>query len=575
MGKQRKKSRDEAKIGTGKVTAVQVAFMVECYLRDQQYSKTLTEFKAEASTLISPYKSVPKRLMSLSAILNEYITLKEQQLAVSQEKARIDKLFRGLQDMVGAYQVGSLPAWFPTMQASVDCPPTAVCAARTGSTPVSGAYPCNAGVTMKGSDPRNIINIEQTSVQEVQHAKRKIPVRSRDLPPGDAGGAQLKKARANTGDLAKLQAKRVTSYSTKEVQALNPLQPSTPPVQQFPPIPKNQNAVYVTSMTVHSASLANGHLPCQASQSKVDSQDLQRPTNLSYQNSTNAQINVKLQDPQTPPRAGCYQEDGSTPQTNCSNDNRFDLVDSMYSYSNNSPVYASNATLSESCQQSIDLSCEGQGLRKPQKPSGAGDFNVDHIQIKKQTSKCRTLDFKTPIASNSYLATASPPGQQAFLSEDIERQTSPELSDSFLEDFLSSDAVSPEDLSSIDEILADLGEVSFSDLLGDVIPEEIQEPNLVFHEIQHPETIHEARSFNGNDAYNRTLLRTNDIDVLSQLTDKEMNRQEIRYSGLSPLSPSKNQQTRSGEKLRESQGKENLLVSVRRDKNTASGLRRL
>ncbi|KAJ7519609.1 hypothetical protein O6H91_20G045900 [Diphasiastrum complanatum] len=484
MGKQRKKSRDEAKIGTGKVTAVQVAFMVECYLRDQQYSKTLTEFKAEASTLISPYKSVPKRLMSLSAILNEYITLKEQQLAVSQEKARIDKLFRGLQDMVGAYQVGSLPAWFPTMQASVDCPPTAVCAARTGSTPVSGAYPCNAGVTMKGSDPRNIINIEQTSVQEVQHAKRKIPVRSRDLPPGDAGGAQLKKARANTGDLAKLQAKRVTSYSTKEVQALNPLQPSTPPVQQFPPIPKNQNAVYVTSMTVHSASLANGHLPCQASQSKVDSQDLQRPTNLSYQNSTNAQINVKLQDPQTPPRAGCYQEDGSTPQTNCSNDNRFDLVDSMYSYSNNSPVYASNATLSESCQQSIDLSCEGQGLRKPQKPSGA-------------------------------------------------------------------------------------------DLLGDVIPEEIQEPNLVFHEIQHPETIHEARSFNGNDAYNRTLLRTNDIDVLSQLTDKEMNRQEIRYSGLSPLSPSKNQQTRSGEKLRESQGKENLLVSVRRDKNTASGLRRL
>lgn len=52
----------------------------------------------------------PKSLLTLEAILNEYVTLKEQKLWIDrersrleQEKLRVQNLLRGLQDVVNSY----------------------------------------------------------------------------------------------------------------------------------------------------------------------------------------------------------------------------------------------------------------------------------------------------------------------------------------------------------------------------------------------------------------------------------------------------------------------------------------
>jgi hypothetical protein len=41
-----------------KVSESQVAFMVECYLRDRRFTKTLAQFRSEASGSLNPLKSV-------------------------------------------------------------------------------------------------------------------------------------------------------------------------------------------------------------------------------------------------------------------------------------------------------------------------------------------------------------------------------------------------------------------------------------------------------------------------------------------------------------------------------------
>lgn len=45
----------------------------------------------------------PKGLLSLGAILDEYICLKEQKLVIDNEKCRVEKLLQGMQDAMNAY----------------------------------------------------------------------------------------------------------------------------------------------------------------------------------------------------------------------------------------------------------------------------------------------------------------------------------------------------------------------------------------------------------------------------------------------------------------------------------------
>ncbi|XP_021756773.1 uncharacterized protein LOC110721864 [Chenopodium quinoa] len=99
-------------VGKGKVTPVQVAFIVDRYLADNNYSKTRSAFHSEVSSLISKsfLQETPKSLLSLGELLDEYIWLKEQKVIIEQEKnglvqekCRIQTLLQGMQDLMNVY----------------------------------------------------------------------------------------------------------------------------------------------------------------------------------------------------------------------------------------------------------------------------------------------------------------------------------------------------------------------------------------------------------------------------------------------------------------------------------------
>lgn len=109
MGRQARGKKPE-KLGTGKVTPVQVAFIVDRYLAENHYTKALAEFRSEAASVlgVAQPRQVPKSMLSLADILDDYITLKEQRITLGQEKARMDQLLLGMQDIIYAYQSGGM-----------------------------------------------------------------------------------------------------------------------------------------------------------------------------------------------------------------------------------------------------------------------------------------------------------------------------------------------------------------------------------------------------------------------------------------------------------------------------------
>ncbi|KAL0775190.1 hypothetical protein Bca101_040342 [Brassica carinata] len=106
------RSKSSERVGKGKVTPMQVAFLVDRYLCDNRFLETRSVFRSEASSLISksPLREVPCSLIPLDDILNEYISLKEQKVIVDQEKASLDQektrvqnLLHGMQDVMNVY----------------------------------------------------------------------------------------------------------------------------------------------------------------------------------------------------------------------------------------------------------------------------------------------------------------------------------------------------------------------------------------------------------------------------------------------------------------------------------------
>ncbi|KAH1241954.1 hypothetical protein GmHk_07G019405 [Glycine max] len=118
-GKQSKARKPEV-FGKGKVTPTQIAFIVDRYLCDNNFSSTRSTFRNEASSLIShsPIHEAPKTLLTLGEMLDEYICLKEQKVmlnqeraAVEQEKNRVQMLLQGMHNVMTAYNAsGNLPA---------------------------------------------------------------------------------------------------------------------------------------------------------------------------------------------------------------------------------------------------------------------------------------------------------------------------------------------------------------------------------------------------------------------------------------------------------------------------------
>ncbi|XP_038980057.1 polycystic kidney disease protein 1-like 3 isoform X2 [Phoenix dactylifera] len=148
MAKQHKVRKHE-NIGKGKVTPVQIAFIVDRYLADNNYTDTLAAFRAEASDLFSKTKGkeVPKGLLGLGEILDEYISLKEKRMMVDQEKWRVEMALQGMQDVMLAYHSAGPPA-LP--------PPPPLLPPQFVATPVAPLLP--ASYHSSGSPPGCMVN---------------------------------------------------------------------------------------------------------------------------------------------------------------------------------------------------------------------------------------------------------------------------------------------------------------------------------------------------------------------------------------------------------------------------------
>ncbi|GMH10201.1 hypothetical protein Nepgr_012042 [Nepenthes gracilis] len=112
MGRQAKPRKPENSVGKGKVTPVQVAFIVDRYLADNNYSETRSIFRTEASSLLAKSTAfeAPKTLLTLGVMLDEYICLKEEKVILEQEKSqleqeksRVQALLQGMQDLMNIY----------------------------------------------------------------------------------------------------------------------------------------------------------------------------------------------------------------------------------------------------------------------------------------------------------------------------------------------------------------------------------------------------------------------------------------------------------------------------------------
>ncbi|XP_042055172.1 uncharacterized protein LOC121799772 isoform X1 [Salvia splendens] len=181
MGKQSKTKKQEI-VGKGKVTPVQIAFIVDRYLSDNNYIQTRSNFRSEASHLIakSPVQEAPKSLLSLAAILDEYVTLKEQKVLVDQERQRIEheklrvqNLLSGMQEAMNAYNTPPPPpsAGYYRMYNTT---PAMISASRLSntrnictdySTPITNQAPTKRKETKHASDGPAASKRSRTSTQ--------------------------------------------------------------------------------------------------------------------------------------------------------------------------------------------------------------------------------------------------------------------------------------------------------------------------------------------------------------------------------------------------------------------------
>ncbi|CAA7406394.1 unnamed protein product [Spirodela intermedia] len=174
MGKQQSPpEKIPANAGKGKVTPVQIAFIVDRYLADSGYTATLASFRSEAAGRFSKTRNrePPKGLLSLAEILDEYVKLKEQRIVVDQEKHRVEALLRGINDAVQAYHsagidggrstVSPLPHNYLPSPSTPHPPPPSEVSVR----PAVSSFPhYSSSISPPGSDlVRNVLVLKSPS----------------------------------------------------------------------------------------------------------------------------------------------------------------------------------------------------------------------------------------------------------------------------------------------------------------------------------------------------------------------------------------------------------------------------
>ncbi|XP_010528638.1 PREDICTED: uncharacterized protein LOC104805691 [Tarenaya hassleriana] len=202
MGKPSRSKRSE-NFEKGKVTPMQVAFLVDRYLCDNRFSETRSVFRSEAASLMSksPACEVRESLMTLDDIINEYICLKEQKVMadqersrLEQEKARVQNLLQGMQDVMNAYNA-SVAAAPPGIPAAAPTPEIPLVSQTTVMTPQQNNFHSSPSgctvyktanimpVSLPGNKRVECRNFSTPSTSQSMTRKRKGPEFSSGAPP--------------------------------------------------------------------------------------------------------------------------------------------------------------------------------------------------------------------------------------------------------------------------------------------------------------------------------------------------------------------------------------------------------
>ncbi|KAI3507402.1 hypothetical protein L1887_22387 [Cichorium endivia] len=158
MGKQTRSKKSESAIGKGKVTPIQVAFIVDRYLLDNNFVRTRSAFRSEASHLI------PKSPVN------------EEKIRLEQEKFRVQTLLRGMQDAMNAYNGGG-----PSASAAAPLPSSVV----MPTLPAGAIMASPAGAAKSIYQPVMLSNNREAALQITP-----VPLTSHVSPPTKPSHAQ-------------------------------------------------------------------------------------------------------------------------------------------------------------------------------------------------------------------------------------------------------------------------------------------------------------------------------------------------------------------------------------------------
>ncbi|XP_038905640.1 uncharacterized protein LOC120091608 [Benincasa hispida] len=300
MGKQTKARKSEnASKGTGNVTPVQVAFIVDRYLSDNNYAETRSFFRLEASSLIakSPIQEAPKSLLSLEAMLDEYISLKEQKVILNQErrcleqeKIRVHTLLQGMQTVMSAYNSSGRSST-PSISAAPDKVAAVGQSASPVGCPINIKQPVRPEVT-----PQNPNGGSQSFITPVNNDleanKRKSSKTSIVVPPASKRSRNKSSSRKS---------------ASKDADALS----------------QSTEAGNVQSTVQHSNEIQSSSPNCLPNESVVQGSSVVK----CLFNQPSFSIPTNSSGPKTPPRANSCQSDKSTSPheissaADCSNNN--------------------------------------------------------------------------------------------------------------------------------------------------------------------------------------------------------------------------------------------------------------
>ncbi|BBN13982.1 hypothetical protein MPTK1_6g07930 [Marchantia polymorpha subsp. ruderalis] len=511
MGKQQNRARKEPSPGK-KVSDVEAAYVVQSYLIEKQFTKTLVDFRVDAASILNSLKNAPPAVRSLTTILNDFVTLREKQQALQEENSRLERclkeaqqlmhqersrmssLVQGVYESLAAFQSGS-GAHGTLALPSMSSTPTHTAAI------MQAGHNTPPGAGMVASKSPGVVK-EISSVSASNKRKTALNRTPQDSPSLDAPAAKAiatKKPRQTGQVSGPVQGGPPSPWMCGMVRktSMHMVRPVVPILQQHEMcIPPLASKAQQSGRSVPSPR-SNG--PLANSQSKRPaSSDGSLPTLQNDQQSLSSALPTVPceesgpasadkdqacgQDPHTPPRnstnTSCAEQlpiHLQSPEGSAHNPHVIMTLPTTYSCTPPSALEDQSPNHPRE-ERSADVQLVSESSRQSTPDSIGSDSTREQFHFKKVPSRTmRPLHFSdsTPSAQIASPASqCSPPTMSPAPTECEDTSTGAQAEET--------SEHSATDLFLIDDILASLDDASFSSLVGDMLgTEEITMNDMV------------------------------------------------------------------------------------------------